>query len=104
MRRLLVLRGGALGDLIVTLPAIARLRNRWPEAEIVLVGNAKNDIMRRLTSATILAGIATAITAWFGNNFPAPEFELTFGYPLAMALTVGALGLGHAYLRRRGFI
>ena len=40
MRRLLVLRGGALGDLIVTLPAIARLRNRWPEAEIVLVGNA----------------------------------------------------------------
>ena len=53
---------------------------------------------------TILAGIATAITAWFGNNFPAPEFELTFGYPLAMALTVGALGLGHAYLRRRGFI
>ena len=40
MRRILVLRGGALGDLIVTLPAIARLRARWPEAEIVLVGNA----------------------------------------------------------------
>ena len=65
-------------------------------AYLVLVGNAKNDIMRRLTSATILAGIATAITAWFGNNFPAPEFELTFWYPLAMALTVGALGLGTA--------
>lgn len=40
MRRILVLRGGALGDLIVTLPAIARLRARWPGAEIVLVGNA----------------------------------------------------------------
>lgn len=73
-------------------------------AYLVLVGNAKNDITRRLTLATILAGIATAITSWFGNNFPAPEFQLTFGYPLAMALTVGALGLGHAYLRRRGFI
>lgn len=40
MRRILVLRGGALGDLIVTLPAIALLRARWPGAEIVIVGNA----------------------------------------------------------------
>lgn len=39
MRRILVLRGGALGDLIVTLPALALLRQRWPEAHITLVGN-----------------------------------------------------------------
>lgn len=39
MRRILVLRGGALGDLIVTLPALALLRRRWPEAHITLVGN-----------------------------------------------------------------
>ena len=37
--RILVLRGGALGDLIVTLPALALLRQRWPEARIELVGN-----------------------------------------------------------------
>lgn len=40
MRRILVLRGGALGDFIVTLPALAQLRRRWPEARIELVGNA----------------------------------------------------------------
>ena len=39
MRRILVLRGGALGDLIVTLPALALLRQRWPEAHITLIGN-----------------------------------------------------------------
>jgi heptosyltransferase-3 len=38
--RILVLRGGALGDLIVTLPALALLRGRWPQAWIELVGNA----------------------------------------------------------------
>lgn len=39
MRRILVLRGGALGDLIVTLPALALLSQRWPGAHITLVGN-----------------------------------------------------------------
>ncbi len=39
MRRILVLRGGALGDFIVTLPALALLRARWPAARIELVGN-----------------------------------------------------------------
>jgi ADP-heptose:LPS heptosyltransferase len=40
MRNILVLRGGALGDFIVTLPALAGVRARWPEARIELVGNA----------------------------------------------------------------
>jgi heptosyltransferase-3 len=37
--RILVLRGGALGDFLVTLPALALLRDRWPDARIELVGN-----------------------------------------------------------------
>lgn len=40
MERILVLRGGALGDFIVTLPALALLRRRWPAARIELAGNA----------------------------------------------------------------
>jgi heptosyltransferase-2 len=41
MKKILVLRGGALGDFIVTLPALRLLRNRWPSAQIELVGNAR---------------------------------------------------------------
>jgi len=40
MQRILVLRGGALGDFLVTLPALALLRGRWPAARIELAGNA----------------------------------------------------------------
>lgn len=38
--RILVLRGGALGDFIVSCPALRLLRERWPSARIELVGNA----------------------------------------------------------------
>lgn len=36
--RILVFRGGALGDFILTLPALAALRRRWPESYLELVG------------------------------------------------------------------
>jgi len=40
MTRILVLKGGALGDFIVTLPTLQALRDRWPRAWIELIGNA----------------------------------------------------------------
>lgn len=39
--RILVLRGGALGDFLVTVPALRELRRRWPGARIELAGNAR---------------------------------------------------------------
>ena len=36
--RLLVIRGGAIGDFICTLPALAALRERWPEAQLEILG------------------------------------------------------------------
>lgn len=39
VRRVLVLRGGALGDFIVTLPTLVALRKHWPDARIALAGN-----------------------------------------------------------------
>lgn len=39
--RILVLRGGALGDFIVTLPALRLLREKWPDACIEFAGNAR---------------------------------------------------------------
>lgn len=36
--RILVLRGGAIGDFVCTLPALAALRARWPGAYIELLG------------------------------------------------------------------
>lgn len=39
--KILVIRGGALGDFLLTLPAVAGLRQKWPEAELEMVANAR---------------------------------------------------------------
>lgn len=36
--RILVLRGGAIGDFVLTLPALQALRDRWPDAYMEVVG------------------------------------------------------------------
>lgn len=36
--RILILRGGAIGDFVMTLPALEALRRRWPEAYIEVLG------------------------------------------------------------------
>ena len=44
--RILVLRGGALGDFLLTLPAVAGLREKWPEAEIEMVAGKFGELVR----------------------------------------------------------
>jgi heptosyltransferase-2 len=39
MTKILVIRGGALGDFIVSLPTLRLLRERWPDARIELLGH-----------------------------------------------------------------
>lgn len=51
MNRILVLRGGALGDFLVTLPFLRALRARWSDARIELVGN------QRAAELAVLGGI-----------------------------------------------
>ena len=41
MQRILVIRGGALGDVILTLPAIGALRLTFPRAHIEIAGDSK---------------------------------------------------------------
>jgi heptosyltransferase-2 len=38
LKRILVIRGGAIGDFILTLPALAALREAYPNAEIEILG------------------------------------------------------------------
>ena len=38
MKRILVIRGGAIGDFVLTLPAIKLLREAWPEARLEILG------------------------------------------------------------------
>lgn len=103
MKKILVLRGGALGDFIVTLPALAQLRARWPEAEITLVGNATAATLGRdaglidhvesqhaarwaglYGSAPLSEDLAGQLTAFdlVINYWPDPDGELSRRFPL----------------------
>jgi len=89
IERILVLRGGALGDFLVTLPALGLLRTRWPAARIELAGNA------RAADLGILGGYLDAVhsqdeSRWSGLFAHAPlpsafagwlgEFDLVVNY------------------------
>lgn len=58
MRNILVVRAGALGDGLLTIPALAALRTRWPEAHLTLIGPRT---LLPFASASRLAGTVLAI-------------------------------------------
>ena len=51
MNRILVIHAGALGDFILTLPALAGLRARFPKASIHLMGRAHHQALMGLTGS-----------------------------------------------------
>ncbi|MFA5043182.1 MAG: glycosyltransferase family 9 protein [Kiritimatiellia bacterium] len=75
--RILILRGGALGDFILTLPAIRALRRHWPSAVIELIGHPGP------AELALTAGLvdrvrsldASGMAAWFVSHRVWPERE-----------------------------
>ena len=55
--RILVIRGGAIGDFILTLPVLAALRNHFPRADIEVLGYP------RVASLALTGGLAKAVHA-----------------------------------------
>ena len=101
--RVLLLRGGALGDFIVTLPTLAALRRAFPSARLELAGNAAAAplaVARGLLDAAhsqhearwaTLYGSAPLppdFAAWLGgfdlilNWWPDPDGDLAARFPL----------------------
>ena len=55
--RILVIRGGAIGDFILTLPVLAALRDRFPRADIEVLGYP------RVASLALTGGLVKAVHA-----------------------------------------
>jgi ADP-heptose:LPS heptosyltransferase len=108
MQRILVLRGGALGDFIVSIPALDLLRRRWPGARMELAGNATAAVLaanRGLLDAVhsqhearwgalfSADPLPPGFAAWLGsfdlvvNFWPDPEGELGRHFPIAAGQT-----------------
>ena len=75
--RILILRGGALGDFLLTLPAIRALRRHWPSSTIELIGHPG------LAELAVTAGLinrarsldAAGMAQWFVPYHVWPERE-----------------------------
>src|SRR5687767_10066438 len=90
MTRILVIRGGAIGDFVLTLPAIKLLRDRFPTAHIELLANeniavlAQNrfyvDAIRSIESGSLAGFFApdSTLSSDWAENFA--SFDLTISY------------------------
>ena len=72
--RFLVLRGGAIGDFIVTLPALQALRDRWPDAFIEVAGYPHVAELARLggLADTVSSLDRAGVARFFSHQ---PQFE-----------------------------
>jgi heptosyltransferase-3 len=71
--KILIIRGGAIGDFILTIPVLAALRERFPEAQIEVLGYPN------VTSLAIVTGLADhslSIESRALARFFAPRVEL----------------------------
>jgi heptosyltransferase-3 len=103
MKKILILRGGALGDFLVTLPALRLLRTRWPQARLELAGNATAAALgmadglldaaysqheARWSELHRREPLSSQLAAWLGefdliiNYWPDPAGELAGHFPL----------------------
>lgn len=104
--RLLVLRGGAIGDFVATLPALRALRNRWPEAYIELIGYphvarlALQDGLVDRVESLDRAGIAL----YFAEHpvFPPAQTEFIRSFDLVLSYLHDRQGLVRDNLERAG--
>ena len=71
--RILVIRGGAIGDFILTLPAIGALRQRWPSARLEILGYPR---IAALADGRYYADAVRSIDAAAMARFFTPEADL----------------------------
>ncbi|MCX6992343.1 MAG: glycosyltransferase family 9 protein [Kiritimatiellaeota bacterium] len=103
---ILILRGGALGDFILTLPAIRALRRHWPLATIELIGHPG------MAELAVAAGLinrvrsldASGMAQWFVPRRVWPERERAdiASFDLVLSYLGDADGVVQVNLRAAG--
>ncbi|PYN79174.1 MAG: magnesium and cobalt transport protein CorA [Candidatus Rokuibacteriota bacterium] len=75
------------------------------EANLSLISVSQNEAMKRLAGWAAIIAVPTMIAGIYGMNFKfMPELDWIFGYPVAMAVMLGACGYLYYRFKRSGWL
>lgn len=69
-----------------------------------LVGNNLNDVMKTLTSITILLTVPTIIGGYWGMNTSLPFSDEPYAFWWLLGLTLAVIVLMYFYLKKRDYL
>lgn len=105
VNRVLVCRGGALGDFIVTLPVLAALRRQWPGARLDLLAYPRHAVLAQ--AGGLADGIRSldeaGLAAWFDPSarvLPVDEARYVASYDRIYCFLHDPEGVVHGKLAR----
>ena len=105
VKSVLVCRGGALGDFVVTLPVLAELRRRWPAARLDLLAYPRHAVLAQ--AGGLADGVRSldeaGLAAWFDSSdrdLPAAEARYVAGYDRVYCLLHDPEGVVRGKLAR----
>jgi heptosyltransferase-2 len=106
VNRILVIRGGAIGDFVLTLPAMKLLRDRFPDARLEILGHPRiAALAEKRFYADAVGSIESASLAPFfaaESDLPAAQVRYFGGFDLILSYLSDPAGVFEANVRRCG--
>lgn len=106
MNRILVIRGGAIGDFVLTLPAIKLLRDRFPDAQLEILGYKHIAALaeKRFYADTVRSIESATLAKFFAKDSELPD-ELSrylAGFDLILSYLYDPDGIFEANVKKCG--
>src|SRR5438105_13822769 len=106
MNRILVIRGGAIGDFILTLPALKALRGAYPHAHIEILGYKHIAVLaeNRFYAQAVRSIEYGPLSTFFAKNAELPSELATYfaGFDSLISYLYDPDGIFETNLRRCG--
>jgi heptosyltransferase III len=106
VNRILVIRGGAIGDFVLTLPAIKLLRDRFPQAHLEILGHKHiAALAEKRFYADAVRSIESASLARFfakDSDLPAELLDYFAGFDLVLSYLYDPDGIFETNVKKSG--
>ena len=94
-----------VAHLVTMADSMQDMLNSAMQVNLALVGVSQNDVVKRLAGWGAILAIPTVVFSLYGMNFRnMPELQWTYGYPMAVGVTIVGCVLVHRRLVRAGWI